>query len=135
MRKIILAAAAGTLMASTATAETFGEVTIGVPVASIDAAEAWYSNLFGPETEIIRPFPGVVEFKAAPGVWFQIFEAEDPQTAKTVVRFLVDDMAETQRDGTEVGIDMGEAIAIPEVVTYSEFSDPDGNALGLYDLP
>ena len=78
---------------------------------------------------------GVVEFKAAPGVWYQIFEAEEQQASETIVRFLVDDIEETQRAGTEVGINMGEAIAIPEVVTFSEFPDPDGNALGLYDLP
>ena len=129
------AAMASAFLACPAQAEPFSEVTIGVPVKSIDDAEAWYINLFGPEVEILRPVPGVVEFKAAPGVWYQIFEAEEEQASEAIVRFLTDDIEESQRAGAEVGINMGEAIAIPDVITFSEFSDPDRNALGLYELP
>lgn len=44
-------------------------------------------------------------------------------------------MVTAQGQRPNVGINTGEAIEIPSVVTYSEFSDPDGNALGLYALP
>ncbi|WP_281275451.1 hypothetical protein [Litoreibacter halocynthiae] len=44
-------------------------------------------------------------------------------------------MADAQRERAELGINTGDAIDIPGVVTYSEFADPFGNALGLYDLP
>ncbi len=135
MRSLIMAATASVLLTSAAASAPFNEVTIGVPVNSIENAEAWYINLFGPEVEILRPAPGVVEFKVAPGVWYQIFEAEEAQTSGAVVRFLVDDIEETHRAGAEIGINMGEAIAIPEVISFSEFSDPDGNSLGLYSLP
>lgn len=91
--------------------------------------------MFGTEVEVLRPFPGVVEFKVAPGVWYQIFETEDHQPAGAVVRFLVDDIAATQAMWADAGIDTGDAIQIPSVVTYSKFSDPDGNAFGLYELP
>ncbi|WP_368183651.1 VOC family protein [Aestuariibius sp. HNIBRBA575] len=118
-----------------AMAEPFQEVTIGVPVASIVEAEAWYLQLLGSDVEVLRPYPGVVEFKAAPGMWLQIFETDDQQTSGTVIRFLVEDIAETQTQHADVGLQSGEAIEVPNVVTFSEFSDPDGNALGLYDLP
>lgn len=135
MRLLARASAACLLSTSMAAAEPFQEVTIGVPVSSISDAEAWYLNLLGTDVEVLRPFPGVVEFKVAPGVWFQIFEADDQQPSGVVVRFLVDDMDTTQRESAQAGVATGEAVEIPGVVTYSEFVDPDGNALGLYDLP
>ncbi len=135
MRWLARASAACLLTAGMATAEPFQEVTIGVPVSSISEAEVWYLNLLGTDVEILRPFPGVVEFKVAPGVWFQIFEADDQQASEAIVRFLVDDMDTTQRQSAQAGIATGEAIQIPNVVTFSEFVDPDGNALGFYDLP
>ncbi|WP_245989924.1 VOC family protein [Litoreibacter meonggei] len=125
------------LLASTsfASAEPFGEVTVGVPVSSIAEAETWYLNFLGAETEIMRPFPGVVEFKVAPDTWVQLFEVENQQPSGAIIRFLVEDMADAQRERAELGINTGDAIDIPGVVTYSEFADPFGNALGLYDLP
>lgn len=124
-----------TLIAGSASAEPFKEVTVGVPVASVAKAEEWYLKMLGSDVEVLRPVPGVVEFKVAPNVWFQIFESDGQQPSKTTVRFLVDDMQTTQASIAQAGIDTGEAITVPDVVTYSEFADPDGNALGLYDLP
>jgi len=135
MRTLCLASAVCIAMTGLALAEPFQEVTVGVPVASIAKAEAWYLNLLGSDVEVIKPFPGVVEFKVAPGVWLQIFEADDQQPTGAIVRFLVDDMNAAQGQRTNVGINTGEAIEVPSVVTFSEFSDPDGNALGLYALP
>jgi predicted enzyme related to lactoylglutathione lyase len=122
-------------MTNFASADPFQEVTVGVPVTSIVEAEAWYRNLLGSDVEVLKPFPGVVEFKVAPGVWLQIFEADDQQSTGAIVRFLVDDMSAAQSQRASVGLNTGEAIEVPSVVTFSEFSDPDGNALGLYALP
>ena len=79
--------------------------------------------------------PGVVELKATNGVWIQLFEVEDPASAGAVLRFLVDDMESAQAARTAHNIDTGEAVVVPEVVTFSEFTDPDGNGLGFYALP
>ncbi len=122
-------------MTGFASAEPFQEITVGVPVVSIAEAETWYLNLLGSDVEVIKPFPGVVEFKVAPGVWLQIFEADDQQPSRAIIRFLVDDIETAQGQRADVGINTGEAIEIPNVVTFSEFTDPDGNAFGLYDLP
>lgn len=135
MRGLYTAAVAILLSCGLASAEPFQEATVGVPVSSIDAAEAWYLNLLGSEVEVLKPAPGVVEFKVAPGVWLQIFEVEDHKPNGAVVRFLVDDIVASQAKWASAGIDTGEAIQVPDVVTYSEFTDPDGNALGVYDLP
>jgi len=116
-------------------AEPFQEITVGVPVASLSEAERWYGSFLGADTEMIRPAPGVVEFKVAPGVWLQLFETDSQQAQGTVIRYLVDDMTAAQSARANAGIATGEAIEVPDVVTYSEFSDPFGNALGFYALP
>lgn len=122
-------------MIGSASAEPFQEVTVGVPVANMADAEAWYAKFFGPNAEVTRPVPGITEFKVAPGVWIQLFEAKDTVASKPVIRFLVDDMAASQAAHAKANINSGKAIEVPGVVTYSEFNDPFGNALGLYDLP
>lgn len=124
-----------TLMTGSASAEPFQEVTVGMPVASISEAEAWYTKFLGPDVETLRPVPGVVEFKVAPNVWLQIFEDDGQSASEPSVRFLVDDMQATQQANAGAGIDTGKAIEVPGVVTYSDFADLDGNALGFYDLP
>lgn len=135
MRQLAIVFFVFALIGGSVTAEPFQEVTVGVPVASISDAEAWYLNLFGKNVEILRPDAGVVEFKVAPGVWFQIFESDVKQESGSVVRFMVDDIDEFQNNAAETGIETGQAIVVPDIVTFSEFSDPDGNALGLYSLP
>jgi predicted enzyme related to lactoylglutathione lyase len=122
-------------MTGAASAEPFQEVTVGVPVTNLAEAEAWYTKLLGPDAEVMRPFPGITEFKIAPGVWLQLFEPEGEIDSGSTLRFLVDDIAAAQAKLTSVDINSGEAIEVPGLVTFSEFTDPDGNALGLYDLP
>ncbi|MFS8180332.1 VOC family protein [Pseudovibrio denitrificans] len=135
VRRFALGFVASFAFASAVSAEPFQEVTVGVPVPSLAEAEAWYAKFLGPDTEVLRPVPGIVEFKVAPGVWFQVFEVDDTQPSGAIVRFMVEDMAATQKARTALKIDTGEAVEIPEVVTYSEFADPFGNALGLYQMP
>jgi predicted enzyme related to lactoylglutathione lyase len=122
-------------MTGVASAEPFQEVTIGVPVTNLAEAEAWYTKFLGLDAEVTRPYPGITEFKVAPGVWLQLFEPEGETDRGSILRFLVDDIAAAQATLTSVGINSGEAIEVPGLVTFSEFTDPDGNALGLYDLP
>ena len=47
----------------------------------------------------------------------------------------MEDIAATQATHASVAINSGKVIEVPGLVTYSEFYDPDGNALGLYELP
>jgi len=68
MRGLNTASMALLLTAGFASAEPFQEVTVGVPVSSIVDAEAWYIRLLGADVEVIRPVPGVVEFKVSSGV-------------------------------------------------------------------
>lgn len=135
MRKILNTALVLLAMTSIASAEPFKEVTVGIPVPSITEAEEWYTTFLGADTEVIYPAPGIIEFKVAGDVWLQLFETEDQQSSGATVRFLVEDMASAQSARSEAGIDTGEAIQIPDIVTFSEFTDPFGNALGFYALP
>lgn len=135
MRIHVLAGLAMLASTTLAKAEPFQEVTIGVPVASLEKAEIWYTNFLGPDTEVMKPVPGIVEFNVSPGVWLQLFEAGEGQPDGAVVRFLVEDLAKTQTALSAKGIDSGEAITVPGVVTFSEFSDPYENGLGFYELP
>ncbi|MBL1420538.1 MAG: VOC family protein [Alphaproteobacteria bacterium] len=120
---------------SVATAEPFKEITIAIPVSSLNQAEQWYTNFLGADTEMIKPTPDIIEFKAARGVWLQLYETNNQQSSGAIIRFLVKDMKVAQAARARVGINTGEAIEIPNVVTYSEFTDPFGNAIGFYDLP
>lgn len=135
MLKKICFAAALSAIAGTAVAEPFDEVTVGLPVPSLAEAVIWYTSFLGPDVEIIQPVPGVAEFKIAPGVWLQLFEVDDPQQSNGIIRFSVDDFEATQTALMAVEISTGDAIAIPDIVTFSEFADPFGNALGLYSVP
>lgn len=135
MRRIFIALFATIFITSNGLAAGFDEATVGIPVTSVAEAEEWYTKLLGPDAEIIRPFPGLIEIKATPNLWLQLFEAEDASPSKTIVRFLVKDMALTQERLSKLGIDTGEAIVVPETIIYSEFTDPFGNPLGFYALP
>lgn len=135
MRNLFKIMAITLALSSSALAEPFKEMTVGIPVSSVVEGEAWYLKFLGADTEVIKPFPGVVELKATPNVWLQLYETEGEATSGAVIRFLVEDMMQAQASRAEVGIDTGEAVMLPEVVTYSEFFDPFGNALGFYALP
>ncbi|MEQ1900081.1 MAG: VOC family protein [Devosia sp.] len=135
MRRIAWVSAIFLGLAGAATAEPFEEVTIGLPVPALSEAEAWYASFLGPDVEFIHPVPGIVEFKIAPGVWLQLFETADQEAASSVVRFSVTDFEAAQSARAGVGIETGEAVIVPDAVTFSEFSDPYGNALGLYSVP
>ncbi|TDQ67308.1 hypothetical protein ATL17_1318 [Maritalea mobilis] len=135
MRVLILSAALGLALASNAAAQAFSEATVAVPVTSLDEAKIWYGKFLGEDAEIIEPVPGVLEVKATPDMWLQLYETEKMPETGAVIRFLVDDMAAAQASYAEKGIDVGEAIEVPGVVIYSDFTDPFGNAMSLYDLP
>lgn len=135
MRPFLIAGLSLLAMTGVSVAEPFEELTVGVPVASLADAEKWYLDFLGPDTEVIRPVPGLVEFKVAPNVWLQLFEADGQAPAAAVVRYKVADMKAAQAARAGAGIDTGEAVEVPGVVTFSEFSDPDGNAIGFYALP
>lgn len=135
MRVLVLSAALGLALTSNAGAQAFSEATVAVPVTSLDEAKVWYGKFLGEDADILEPAPGVIEFKATPNMWLQLYEVEEMPETGAVVRFLVDDMAATQASYSEKGIDVGEAIEVPGVVIYSEFTDPFGNAMSLYDLP
>lgn len=122
-------------MTSVAIAEPYKEVTIGLPVPSLEKAIVWYLSLLGPDVEMISPAPSVVEFKIAPSVWLQLFEVDNQEQSDAVIRFSVDDFEATQQALMAVEINSGDAVIIPDIVTFSEFTDPFGNALGLYSVP
>ncbi|WP_027834917.1 VOC family protein [Maritalea myrionectae] len=135
MRKIALSIMFGLALSAPGWAQGFGEATVAVPVTSLAEAKAWYGDFLGPDSEVMEPAPGIVELRATPNMWLQLYEAEKMPEAGTVLRFLVEDMDAAQAKYAERGIDVGEAIEVPGIVIYSEFTDPFGNQLGLYDLP
>ncbi len=49
-----------------------------IPLFSARATD--YPDLLGSDVEVLNPFPGIVEFKVAPGVWLQIFETDQRTT-------------------------------------------------------
>ncbi|MCF4099733.1 VOC family protein [Maritalea mediterranea] len=135
MRKFAFSILFGLALTASGSAQGFGEATVALPVTSLDEAKAWYGDFLGPDAEMIEPAPGVVELRATPHMWLQLYETEQMPETGAVIRFLVEDMDAAQAKFAEKGIDVGEAIEVPGIVIYSEFTDPFGNGMGLYDLP
>ncbi|MBL4774396.1 MAG: hypothetical protein JKX98_12705, partial [Alcanivoracaceae bacterium] len=70
------------------------------------------------------------------GVWLQLFvvDAEQFQASSSVLRFKTSNIdAEAVRLGV-AGIQVGEIIRVPEVVEFTEFADPFGNPVSLYEV-
>ena len=67
MQLLFAAAAAAFAGAPVALAlsQPFDEITIGIPVPSLESAGALYRGSLGPDVEMIEPAPGIVEFKSA----------------------------------------------------------------------
>jgi lactoylglutathione lyase len=109
-------------------------VTLGLPVADLDAAARWYGrvlDLAGPDLE---PADGVVEFQVGP-IWLQLGAEPTERTgAEVVLRFGVADAAAEHARLVGLGVQTGPLEHVPGAVDYFDFRDPDGNVLSVYSL-
>jgi predicted enzyme related to lactoylglutathione lyase len=75
----------------------------------------------------IEPMPDIRESEVA-GTWVQLAEDEDT-TGNWTLRIGVSDLDAERQRLEDLGIRLGDTHTVPEVVSYFNFYDPDGNRL------
>ena len=94
----------------------------------------FYSLVFGhgPDT---APLDDFLEWQICPGSWLQISTGHDrPGANNARVRLEVDNIEVSVKRLTGAKVPVGEVVVIQDVVSFVNFSDNWGNALGFYQL-
>lgn len=108
------------------------EVTVGLAVSDLASARAWYEEVLELDGPDLEPMEGLVEYKVGP-IWLQLDEV-DVAESSTVLRLGVPDIEAEHARLTALGVEVDEVIEIPDLISYFDFRDPDGNELSLYQL-
>ncbi len=102
-----------------------------IHVSDIKKSKEWYSRLFGKGPDL-EPFPGNVEFKIG-GAWVQIVEAEVKPSSWTIL-FEVRDLARERERLRENMIDATEIKSSPNVISWFDLKDLDGNEMRWFQV-
>jgi lactoylglutathione lyase len=109
-------------------------VTVGLPVRDLRRAEDWYRKVFELTGPAVEPAPGLVELTLG-SIDLQLIEDLAGQPgAQNGLRVGVDDAAAEHERLTALGLDLDPVQHVPGAVDYFDFTDPDGNTLGVYSL-
>lgn len=109
----------------------FASSTLSFPVSDLKQSIDWYQQLLG-EVEGFSPAEGVFEFQLNESTWLQLFEGEPSSGA--ILRLEVKDIQDHHSRLVKLGISPGPVDMVPNVVSYFDFKDPDGNLLSFYML-
>ena len=106
----------------------------GVPVANFNSASAWYERFFGRPPDVI-PSPGrEVMWQVAGAGW--IYVVVDPERAgNALVTVSVPDVEERLAELAARGIGAGPIEEQAPGAFKAELEDPDGNRIGLAQVP
>src|SRR5207245_8920056 len=102
--------------------ETITVITVSDHAKSME----WYSRLFGKGPDL-EPFPGNVEFKIG-GAWVQIVTGK-PQASSWSLQIEVQDLSRERERLREEGIEATEIKTAPNVISWFDLRDYDGNAM------
>ena len=94
----------------------------------------FYTLVFGhgPDT---APLDDFLEWQICPGAWLQISTGHDrPGANNARVRLEVDHIEAAVKRMAGAKVPVGEIVVIQDVVSFANFSDNWGNALGYYQL-
>jgi catechol 2,3-dioxygenase-like lactoylglutathione lyase family enzyme len=109
-------------------------VTVGLPVRNVQQAEDWYRKVFELTGPAVEPEPGLRELTLGP-IDLQLIEDPAGQPgAQNGLRVGVDDAAAEHERLTGLGLELDPVEHVPGAVDYFDFTDPDGNTLGVYSL-
>ncbi|MCK2244580.1 MULTISPECIES: VOC family protein [unclassified Crossiella] len=109
----------------TAGDQNIDSVLAGVAVADFEAAQSWYSKLFGREPDVV-PTEGIAEWQLAPNAWVQLTENPD-RAGKSSVVIGVRDLAAQVKSVESAGFTPGAVEEYPGIVKTSTIFDPEGN--------
>jgi predicted enzyme related to lactoylglutathione lyase len=102
-----------------------------IKVSDLARSKEWYSRLFGKGPDL-EPFPGNVEFKIG-GAWVQIVKGEVKPSSWSIL-FEVADLSRERERLRESSIVATEINTSPNVISWFDLTDPDGNAMRWFQV-
>ncbi len=102
-----------------------------IQVSDLAKSKEWYSRLFGKGPDL-EPFEGNIEFKVG-GAWVQIVEGNVKPSSWTIL-FEVRDLHRERERLRESKIEATEIKTSPNVISWFDLTDPDGNAMRLFQV-
>ncbi len=102
-----------------------------ITVSDHPKAKEWYSRLFGKAPDL-EPFPGNVEFKLG-GAWVQIMKGSVKPSSWSL-QLEVRDLHRERERLREAGIAATEIKTVPDMISYFDLSDPDGNTMRWFQV-
>ena len=107
------------------------ETIVVVKVSDLSKSREWYSRLFGKGPDL-EPFPGNVEFRVG-GAWVQISSGK-VQSSSWTLQLEVRNLSRERERLRGSGILASEINTVPNVISYFDLSDPDGNAMRWFQV-
>ena len=107
------------------------EIIVEMRVSDLPKSREWYSRLFGKGPDL-EPFPGNVEFRVG-GAWVQIVSGK-VQVSSWTLQLEVRDLPRERDRLRDGGIAAGEIKTVPNVISYFDLRDPDGNAMRWFQV-
>ena len=102
-----------------------------ITVSDLSKSREWYSRLFGKVPDL-EPFPGNVEFKVG-GAWVQIVSGK-VQPSSWSLQLEVRDLSRERERLRDAGIAATEIETVPDIISYFDLSDPDGNRMRWFQV-
>jgi predicted enzyme related to lactoylglutathione lyase len=102
-----------------------------ITVGDIAKSREWYSRLFGKAPDL-EPFPGNVEYRIG-GAWVQITGGAVKPSSWTLT-LEVSDLTHERERLRRSGIEATEIKTVPNIISYFDLSDPDGNAMRWFQV-
>lgn len=110
---------------------SYASTTISLPVSNLEQSIEWYKQLLG-DVESFSPADGIIEFQLNENTWLQLFEEES--SSNSILRLEVGDIQSQHDRLKKLGLAPTSIELVPDVVSYFDFKDPDGNQLSFYKL-
>lgn len=107
------------------------DMIVEIQVSDLSKSCEWYARLFGKGPDL-EPFKGNVEFKIAGG-WMQIV-AGKPRPSSWGLQIEVQDLVRERQRLREAEIDATEIKGVPNVISYFDLKDPDGNGMRWFQV-
>jgi len=108
------------------------ETIVEITVSDLPKSREWYSRLFGKKGPDLEPFPGNVEFRVG-GAWVQIVSGK-VQPSSWNLQLEVRDLSRERERLRDGGIAASEIKTVPNVISYFDLSDPDGNTMRWFQV-
>jgi predicted enzyme related to lactoylglutathione lyase len=106
-------------------------ITVAIPVSDLSASTAWYDAVSDRRPEL-EPVPGIVEYELG-GIWIQLVGDRDGSHGWRL-RYGVEDLQRERARLIVLGVSVEEVKTVPGVISFFDFSDPDGNGLSCYQV-